>query len=84
MEILAGMALLAFLEVLAWLAYRTWQKAATPPPLAPRSQAQRRNKAAFDAVVATTPVVRSLRLQRRVTRGARRRIMESRGNSFEE
>jgi len=84
MEILFGMGLLAFFEVMIWLAWRTWQKAATPPPTAPRSLAQRRNQEAFEHVEATTPVVSYLKLQRRVPRGARRRILESRNDDFEE
>lgn len=83
MEIFAGMLLLAFLETLVWLGVRAWRKATAPPPVLPRSPAQRANKAAFEHIQSGTPVVHSLRVQRARRRGAQRRKVEREYDPFE-
>jgi hypothetical protein len=71
MEILLGMGLLAALEVLAWLGWRSWYRATQPPVQPPPTAEQVANERAFDEVVGTMPRMGRVRLRRHRARGGR-------------
>lgn len=70
MEILIGFLLCLFLEGMAWLGWRAWQRTLPAPlPQPPVSGAQRANQAAYEANEAHHPQVVRLKVRRLRRRG---------------
>lgn len=72
MEILVGFVLCLVVEAFLWGAWRAWRNWLPPVPVQPhRTAAQRANERVFEELRANTPLVVSMRLQRRTRRGRR-------------
>lgn len=82
--ILIGMVIDVVLAGMGFLAWRVWRDhLPTAPPQPPRTPAQQANAEAFDELERNTPRVVSMQVQRRTTRGNRRRVMERDHDTFD-